>query len=693
MWWRWSSRKPIYNSYVGGFMKKAENKEVVKRALNKKQRMYVIITIIVVIIAALIVAVFLLSESENPGIENEPVNENFTFLLEGESTLIKNDDIFAGQMDLMNDIMNEYNDGNYDLDDPYVVVNPFLLSPQSALVMFETRNSEKVTVTLKGKHGDDLVTTFEASKDHYLPIYGLYGNYENELVIETESGDSNTITIKVDEELDTGAVEVLENNVTNSNGEFYFATSSLGVASIAYDNYGEVRWWLNIGYTKGMTMLQNGSILLSSANEGPDITSTSGVVEVDMLGFVHHEYEIEGGYHHDAYELPSGNLIILTSKLDSGSFADHIVEIDRETGKVIKSWNLRDIVTAIDANLIQEGEISWGWINSVYYDEKSDSLILSVRNQNSVVAIGYSDSKLKWILGDEEYWTNAFDDYILTGTGDNFIYPAGQHSVAITDDGYLSIFNNGYDANNEEAVTCASIRNNESYAMLYNLDLNAMTAEVVWSYGGNEYFSYALSSFTYATNGHKVFNSGWHFTDEVDFDNPECTQFSNDKYDAYIIDFDENNNVAVSLHIDESKFEVVKAPIYNLSAVSVKPTENDEIANYEVEMGTYLTTYADEEFETLTEEEALAYATNEDCFISFQMYNNRFKLLGAVPEEMDMRVTFISTRGVAYRYTMKEANGELKDFINLSGLPEGRYYVYVNMGDYVYNTTEYIEIK
>ena len=118
--------------------------------------------------------------------------------------------------------------------------------------------------------------------------------------------------------------------MTNSNGEFYFATSSLGVASIAYDNYGEVRWWLNIGYTKGMTMLQNGNILLSSANEGPDITSTSGVVEVDMLGFVHHEYEIEGGYHHDAYELPSGNLNNLDFETRSGSFADHIVEIDRE---------------------------------------------------------------------------------------------------------------------------------------------------------------------------------------------------------------------------------------------------------------------------------------------------------------------------------------------------------------------------
>lgn len=40
---------------------------------------------------------------------------------------------------------------------------------------------------------------------------------------------------------------------------------------------------------------------------------TGGVVELDLLGYVHNEYLLEGGYHHDAYELPNGNLIVLTS--------------------------------------------------------------------------------------------------------------------------------------------------------------------------------------------------------------------------------------------------------------------------------------------------------------------------------------------------------------------------------------------
>ena len=129
-----------------------------------------------------------------------------------------------------------------------------------------------------------------------------------------------------------------------------------------------------------------------------------------------------------------------------------------------------------------------------------------------------------------------------------------------------------------------------------------------------------------------------------------------------------------------------------MEAVSVAKTMVDKVKNYAPEKGEYLTTFAPEEFETLTESEALKYKANEDCFISFVVYNNRFKLFGAIPDEMDFRVTFISTSGKAYRYTMKKAGEEIKDFINISGMPSGRYYVYVNMGDAVYNTTEYIDI-
>ena len=201
-----------------------------------------------------------------------------------------------------------------------------------------------------------------------------------------------------------------------------------------------------------------------------------------------------------------------------------------------------------------------------------------------------------------------------------------------------------------------------------------------------------MSSYTHGSDKHKVFNTGWRFTDEVDYDNPECTQFSNDKYDAYLIEFDENNNIVLEMNILESKFEVVKAPIYNLERESVNSKKVKVVKNYYPERGEYLSSYEPDVFETLTEEEALKYAVNEDCFITFGMFNDRFKLIGSVPDHMDFRVTFISTKGVAYRFTLKEANKEMKDFLNLTLMPRGRYYVYVNMGDYVYNTTEYIEL-
>lgn len=665
------------------------------QAMKKKSRIMAIIACICAIIVIVTILTFLLIDDDvkKPSAGNEPVNEKFTFLFDEESTLIKNDDIFYGQSNIRKEYLDKLEKGNYTLDNPYVVVNPYLIAPQTALVLFETNKSQSVKVTVKGKHNDDLVVNFEAAKKHILPIYGLYGDYENTVLLETEDGSKKELKIRIHTKADTGEVKVLENKLGNSNGNFYFTTSSLGVGTIAYDNYGEVRWWLNIGYSKGMTMLSNGNILLSSANEGPDFTSTSGVVELDMMGYVHKEFEIEGGYHHDGLELENGNLIILTSKLGTDRVADHIVELDRKTGKIVKEWNLYDIVSKIDNNFINEPIITWGWINSIYYDKTSNNLLLSVRNRNSVVAIGYSDSAIKWILGEEKYWSPKFRNYLIKGKGKDFIYPAGQHSVKITDDGKLSIFNNGYDAFEEDTILCKDLRYDESYAIRYNLDLANKEATMDWSFGGKEYFSYALSSYTYSSDGHSLFNSGWHFTKDVDYSDPECTQFSNDKYDAYLIEFDKDNNILLKLHINESKFEAVKANIYNLEKESVNSKEVKTVKNYSPANGQYLSTYEPDKYTLLTEEDALKYQVNENCFITFQMYNKRFKLIGVVPNKMEMKVTFISPKGMAYQYMMKESGKDMLDFINVSLLPKGKYFVYVNMGEHVYNTTEYIEIN
>lgn len=667
-----------------------------KNKKMKKERLFAIIATCVAIIALIVMIIlFLNTDKEKEAKKNneEPINENFSFLVESESVNLKNDDIFSSQIDTSKKINDEYKKGNYTIDNPYVLVNPYLISPQTALIMFETKKSEKVTLTIKGKHNDDITRTFEASKDHFIPVYGLYGKYENEVIIKTDSGASKTLKIKIDEEADTGKVNVTDNKLGNSNGEFYFATSSLGIGNVAYDNYGEIRWWLNIGYTKGMTMLQNGHLLLSSAKEGPDVTSTSGVVELDMMGHLLHEYEIEGGYHHDGCELPNGNLIILTSKVNADTLADLIVEIDRNTGKIVKQWDMYDIVSKVDPDLIEYGDATWGWINSITYDENSKSLVMSLRNQNSVVSIDYDKSTINWILGQKKYWSNKFNSYLISGTGTDFIYPAGQHSVTMLSGDRLSIFNNGYNANHEKAIACSVIAKNSSYAMVYKLDLQNKTAAVEYKFGGQEYFSYALSSYTYTKDNHKVFNSGWHFTDKVAYTDPECNQFTNDKYDAYLIEFDDKNNIVLNMHIEESKFEVLKADIYNLAESSIKQTSLNELPNYSAQDGKYLSTLEADNYEELSEEEALKYQVNEPLEVTFFMYNNRFRFIGAIPSAMEARVTFISPSGKAYRYLLKEANKDVKEFIILDKLPKGRYYVYADWGEFVYNTTQYIEIK
>lgn len=661
-----------------------------KSGLKKKHKVIAIIIAIAVIVAIVVVLVLFLKKED---VYKEPINENFSFLVEEESTLLANYDIFGSQNDITKKILNEYKKGNYTIDNPYIVENPYLISPHTALVLFKTDKKEKVKMTLKGKHDDDLVVEFEASKDHYLPIYGLYAEYTNKIILETASGKKKQIEIKVDKTNTAENIEVLTNNVKNTNGEFYFGTTALGTATLAVDNYGEVRWLLTEDYSKGMVMLQNGNLLISDITDGPNAVSTGGVIEVDMLGYIHNQYEIEGGYHHDAYEMKNGNLLITSSDINSDTFCDVIYEIDRETGKVVKTVDLKSIVKNIDPSAIEYGEITWGFTNSVFLDETRDELVLSLRNRNTVMALNYKDLTIKWMLGEKKYWTSKFDKYFLKAVGNDFIYPGGQHSIIINEDGNLSIFNNGYNSYREETVACSSLRNHESFGMIYGIDRENMTARVLYKFGGNKYFSYALSSFNYSKDGHKIFNSGWHFsTDEV-YNDSTCTQFNNDKYDAYIVELDDNDAVLVEIKINESKFEVVKAPIYNLEAISVTPKINKIIANYSFDTkAKYVTNLASSEYEKLTESDALAYKENSSNPISFFILNNHMSFQGMLLDSAELKVTFISPKGIAYRYTVKEAGEDKYKVLNLNNLPKGRYYIYVNLDNTIYNTTQYVEI-
>ena len=99
-------------------------------------------------------------------------------------------DRFAQQTAVDEALLQEASNG-YSLDEALIVVNPYGMSPLSAVAVFSTEEACGGTVTVKGKSAENDVTgTFEEATEHIVPIYGLYNNDTTEVEITLDDGTS-----------------------------------------------------------------------------------------------------------------------------------------------------------------------------------------------------------------------------------------------------------------------------------------------------------------------------------------------------------------------------------------------------------------------------------------------------------------------------------------------------------------------
>lgn len=640
------------------------------------------ITLFVVVILVVIYFSFINKDTKYYFDEALRVDPNYKWVLNDLSKSVEDYDIYKYQDSIYNTLVKNFNKKKPDINNPMVIVDPYGISPQTALLMFKTKKDESVTITIKGKHNDDITRTFEKSKDHIIPIYGLYGGYDNTVIVKTESGSNKTLNIKIDKvcsdtvDKNGNVINVSEiNDSSNSDGNFYFGTSSYTTSSIAYDNYGEVRWYLNLEYSRGITVLKNGNLLLSSYSKGPNTLSSGGLVEVDMFGRTIHEYYIDSGYHHDAFEMENGNLLILSSNNKSDTVFDTVLEIDQDA-KIVNQYDIKSIFDEIDPSIATIP--SWAWVNSVYFDNNTSSLIVSLRNLNSIVSIDANSKKINWILGDKKYLSDSFNDYLLNGIGDNFVYPLGQHSINFID-GNLSIFDNGYDAYKEESLPCSTVVEMPSYARIYKINQNDKTAELIWSYGGKEYSSYNMSSFNYTNDNHKLINFGWHISNaglSIDY----CNQFNNNQFESFIIELDQNDNILNKLHLRNSKIEVVKTNIYSNNN-NYKPSHAKISITNKIEPT------------GLSLEEANEYMNLPQLMYPLNTNNGFLDMTLALANTHDIDVVLISSNGHAYKYRVRSKGEFTQKPIYYSDLPRGKYHVFVVDNEDKYDTLQYIEIN
>ena len=85
-------------------------------------------------------------------------------------------DYLSDQKQMNTDIAAELKQTDYTPENPLILVNPYGISPLTALISFSTPTPSSVGITIQGKDAETTIShTFSTiSEKHIIPVYGLY---------------------------------------------------------------------------------------------------------------------------------------------------------------------------------------------------------------------------------------------------------------------------------------------------------------------------------------------------------------------------------------------------------------------------------------------------------------------------------------------------------------------------------------
>ena len=326
----------------------------------------------------------------------------------------------------------------------------------------------------------------------FLPVYGLYDGYTNTVTLTYSFNDGSSrqestaiTTTAFDDPCGYKTPTILQPKTENSSLSYDYillkgACSTYSPAII--DTEGALRWvgtaalkFYSLAFFENSIYIAYGPLLYRNDLDGT----------VSLLG----NYGSVGvnDFHHNVDRGKFGLLF----EADADSYAETVImEIDPE-GKLLKTWNMADIISAAmtaggddPAQFVFASPADWFHSNAVTYNRADDSLIVSSR-EDFLICIDYTTGAIKWILGDPEkawYQFPSLRQYALN-LAPGSLPPIGQHAVSITYDQGVLVFDNGLNSLFQQPP--GALRPYAS-PRKYHIDLNTMTATEVWNYPMDE---------------------------------------------------------------------------------------------------------------------------------------------------------------------------------------------------------------
>ncbi len=398
-------------------------------------------------------------------------------------------------------MLEELHSGAYTLDEPFVLLDPYVVSPLTAVLLFTTEEPMRIDIHIAGDtpqaEVDFAFSDYET--EHMIPVYGLYADRANAVTVTATDRDGDKrvteVTVQTDVLPSVMADTIVQAHALDTDAVQPGFTFTL-VFKTAIDINGQYRWYLDT--------FQDESLLSKAGycgeyNEGRSFFISCGttdgygpvvVMEMNLLGRVLNAYYAPFGVHHDIEPDDTG---ILVTGSTEGCFDNMIYHIDAGSGEIDKTIDFANYMQVQRDQSEDQSEeqypfasayysqFDWAHINTVLSYE--DDLIVSMRNQSTVMRTDW-DGNIKWMLCDPAGYYEYYKQFILTPVGDDFEYCYVQHAPMVLPDQDgdpdtvdILLFDNG--------DWRKDIAERTSRLIQYRINEKEMTVELIWIYGSD----------------------------------------------------------------------------------------------------------------------------------------------------------------------------------------------------------------
>lgn len=412
--------------------------------------------------------------------------------------------------------------GKYGIESPFIKLNPYGNSPLTAIMLFQTEVPMSVSVKVVGKTEEaDVKGNFsEFTREHIIPIYGLYADFINTVIIigRTKDGSENKKTLQIQTESLKGdfcAVNLCtyignEKKYESGMNFCYTGLEDTGM-KMAYDINGDIRWYFSEIYSEPTNFQASNSIWVVKQIRSVQALLDGIMYEYSLLGRIMSAMIVPFWIHHEICLTSRDTLYVLINSEET--VYDVAIEVDRKTGNILHLYNYKKMF--MRTRNPSEIYTNKDWLHMNALVEHNGDIIVSGNTQSTIMKHD-KEGNIKWILADPIGYTTYWKNLALTPIGDNFEYFYNQHAIEILPDMDgnpdtfdMLIFDNGISRNKCNGL---DKEENPPYSRIvhYRINEKNRTVEQIWDYGKDrkELYSMWRGDVNLHTNGNilGVFN-------------------------------------------------------------------------------------------------------------------------------------------------------------------------------------------